>query len=113
MTWDGKDRRGERRPEDYNARIMSKAELRDVFREVGEEIIVGFCSQIGVDARKPESIAEMRNRLEWVGNVKSASELAARSAVKAIIAMIASAVVGSIVVAYYTMRAKLGLGGVK
>jgi hypothetical protein len=110
MSYEGADRRQRTRPEDYEARIMSKAELRDTFREVGEEIITAFCSQIGVDASKPESLAEMGRRLEWVGNVKAASELAARSAVKAVVGIIATAIVGSITVAYYAMKTKLGWG---
>lgn len=63
---------------DYEPVAISKAEMRDLFREEGENLLAETFGMLGVDIRSPSDVKAFRARLDWLEGVKGSSDQAAK-----------------------------------
>jgi hypothetical protein len=67
-----------RRQSDYEPQVLSKAEIRDIFEEVGQKLITSTFDNLGVDIQDPKERHEVREDFSWVRSVRKGSADAAK-----------------------------------
>ena len=67
-----------RRQSDYEPEVISKAEMRAIFRDEGKQIVHETFSLLGVDISDQDARNAVRDDFAWLRGVRNASDDAAK-----------------------------------
>lgn len=107
-SYEGPDRRTS---SEYEPRVMSKAELRDTFRETADEVIAGTFKMFGVDVKDTGEVNALRDDLQFARAARLGVNDVTKAARKAAVTALAGVVIGSFLIGFKEKLLRfLGIG---
>jgi len=85
-----------RRTSDYEATMISKAEMRDMFREEGAKLIADTFSLVGVDIKSQDARNSLRDDFVWVRGARTAAADTAKTVRRSLIGLGVTGGIGAI-----------------